>query len=473
MNDIEVLVVGGGISGLAVAQRLGQQGIRVEVWDRAAKPGGMVRSVRKDGYLTEQAAAMLLNFRPDVTRFISEASLEDRKQPRIEVDHRYVISDGQLRELPMKMGPLLMSDIWSMRAKLRMVLEPLVRRSRGGEESVSEFVRRRLGGEVLEKALGPYVAGLLASDPDRASAEAVLPRLVALERRWGSIVLGALVHRVLRRRSAVQTEAFSFQGGMATLAGVLAEADGVCFCGGHEAVSLSPTGNGWLATARTHTGEREVRASQVILSTPAGTTAGLVRSTQAELASLLDTIEYAPLNVVHTGFHRHGIRHALDGNGFLSLGVSGAPLIGCMWMSSIFEDRAPAGRALLSNYVGGARHAYTASWSDRRLVDSVLETLRPLIGLRLEPEMVRVDRHRRALPLYHDNYCERVRRIRELAAPLSGLHLVANYLGGVSVRDRLACGMQAAETVLAAVDRPSAAGRRGYGRVGTTSPLQT
>jgi oxygen-dependent protoporphyrinogen oxidase len=473
MNDIEVLVVGGGISGLAVAQRLGQQGIRVEVWDRAAKPGGMVRSVRKDGYLTEQAAAMLLNFRPDVTRFISEARLEDHKQPRIEVDHRYVISDARLRELPMKMGSLLMSDIWSMRAKLRMMLEPLARRSRGGEESVSEFVRRRLGGEVLDKALGPYVAGLLASDPDHASAEAVLPRLVALERRWGSIVLGALVHRLLRRRSAVQTEAFSFQGGMATLAGMLAEADGVCFCGGHEAVSLSPTGNGWLATARTRTGEREVRASQVILSTPASTTAGLVRSTQAELASLLDTIEYAPLNVVHTGFHRHGIRHALDGNGFLSLGEPGAPLIGCMWMSSIFEDRAPAGRALLSNYVGGARHPYAASWSDRRLVDSVLEALRPLIGLRSEPEMVRVDRHRRALPLYHDNYCERARRIRELAAPLSGLHLVANYLGGVSVRDRLACAMQAADTVVATVGRPSAASGPGYGHVSATSPLQT
>lgn len=473
MNDIEVLVVGGGISGLAVAQRLGQQGIHVEVWDRAAQPGGMIRSVRKDGYLTEQAAAMLLNFRPDVTRFISEARLEERKQPRIEVDHRYVISDGRLRELPMKMGPLLMSDIWSMRTKLRMVLEPLARRSRGGEESVSEFVRRRFGGEVLKKALGPYVAGLLASDPDRASAEAVLPRLVALERRWGSIVLGALVHRLLRRRSAVQAEAFSFQGGMATLAGVLAEADGVCFCGGHEAVSLLPTGNGWLATARTSLGEREVRATQVVLSTPASATAGLVRSTQAELASLLDTIEYAPLNVVHTGIHRHGIRHALDGNGFLSLGNAGSPLIGCMWMSSIFDDRAPAGRALLSNYVGGARHPYTASWSDGQLVDSVLETLRPLIGLRAEPDMVRVDRHRRSLPLYHDNYCERARRIRELAVPLSGLHLVANYLGGVSVRDRLACAMQAADKVLATVDRPSAVSRRGHGYVSATSPLQT
>jgi oxygen-dependent protoporphyrinogen oxidase len=194
------------------------------------------------------------------------------------------------------------------------------------------------------------------------------------------------------------------------------------------------------------------------------------------LASLLDTIEYAPLNVVHTGFHRHGIRHALDGNGFLSLGDAGAPLIGCMWMSSIFEDRAPAGRALLSNYVGGARHPYTASWSDRRLVDSVLETLRPLIGLRSEPEMVRVDRHRRALPLYHGNYCERARRIRALAAPLSGLHLVANYLGGVSVRDRLACAMQAADTVLAAVGRSSPATRRGYGHGGVplaTTPIKS
>jgi oxygen-dependent protoporphyrinogen oxidase len=318
----------------------------------------MVRSVRKDGYLTEQAAAMLLNFRPDVARFISEARLEDRKQPRIEVDHRYVISDGRLRELPMKMGPLLMSDIWSMRAKLRMMLEPLARRSRGGEESVSEFVRRRLGGEVLDKALGPYVAGLLASDPDRASAAAVLPRLVALERRWGSIVLGAVVHRLLRRRSAVQTEAFSFQGGMATLAGALAEANGVCFCGGHEAVSLLPTGNGWLATARTCTGEREVRASQVILSTPASTTAGLVRSTQTELASLLDTIEYAPLNVVHTGFHRHGIRHALDGNGFLSLGDAGAPLIGCMWMSMSVAPVIPTPRrgAIADSWTRCSRH---------------------------------------------------------------------------------------------------------------------
>ncbi len=432
----------------------------------------MVRSVRKGGYLTEQAAAMLLNFRSDVTRFISDAKMEELKVPRVEVDHRYVISNGRLEELPMKMGSLLMSDVWSNRGKLRMMLEPFARKSRRTDETVTEFVTRRFGREVLDKALGPYVAGLLASDPDRASAEAVLPRLVALERRWGSIVLGALVHRLLRRRSAVQTEAFSFQGGMATLAGVLAEADGVCFCGGHEAVSLSPTGGGWQATARTSAGERDVRASQVILSTPADVAAGLLRSTESELASLLDGIHYAALNVVHTGFDRHGIRHPLDGNGFLSLGDAGAPLIGCMWMSSIFTDRAPAGRALLSSYVGGARHPYTASWSDRRLLGSVLEALRPLLGLRSEPEMVRIDRHRRALPLYHGNYCERVRRIRELAAPLSGLHLVANYLGGVSVRDRLACAMQAADTILAAVRRPSCVASPGYRHVGTGSPLR-
>jgi oxygen-dependent protoporphyrinogen oxidase len=473
VNDVEVLVVGGGISGLSVAHRLARQGLRVEVWDRAAKPGGKIRSARHDGYLTERGAAMLLNFRPDVTRFISDANLEGVKQPRVEVDHRYVICDGRLKELPMKMGSLLMSDIWSTRGKLRMMLEPFASRSRGGDESVTDFVSRRFGREVLDKALGPYVAGLLASDPDRASAQAVLPRLVALERRWGSVVLGAIVHRVLCRRTATQTEAFSFRGGMETLANRLADADGICFCGSHEAVSLSRTGNGWLVTARNKTGEREVRATQVVLSTPASAAADLLWPTEAELAALLDGIEYAPLNVVHTGFRRAAITHPLDGNGFLSLGHAGTPLIGCMWMSSIFDNRAPAGRVLLSNYVGGARYPQTASWSDARLCGTVLAGLRPLIGLRSEPEMVRVDRHRRALPLYHGNYCGRVQRIREVAAPLAGLHIVGNYMGGVSVRDRLACAMQAAETILAVARRASSARKAGHRYAETTFPLQS
>jgi len=121
VNDTEALVIGGGISGLAVAQRLARDGLNVEVWERESRPGGKIQSATRDGYLTEKSAAMLLNFRPDVTRFVADAGLENAKQARADVDHRHVISDSELKELPMKMGSLVFSDVWSTRGKLRMM----------------------------------------------------------------------------------------------------------------------------------------------------------------------------------------------------------------------------------------------------------------------------------------------------------------------------------------------------------------
>ena len=455
MNDTEALVIGGGISGLAVAQRFARDGLNVEVWERESRPGGKIQSATRDGYLTEKSAAMLLNFRPDVTRFVADAGLENAKQARADVSHRHIISNGQLKEMPMKMGSLVFSDVWSTRGKLRMMLEPFVPKGRRQDETVSQFVTRRLGPEMLDKAMGPYVAGLLASDPDLASARAVLPRLVALEQRYGSIAVGAFVHRVLRRKTATVTEAFSFQGGMETLPRMLASADGVCFCGGHTVTGLSRTRDGWRVVARTATGERVVRAAQVVLSTPAYTAGALLRKQSAELARLLNGIEYASLNVVHTGFDRRVIEHPLDGNGFLAQGLNCTPLIGSMWMSSLFDDRVPPGRVLLSNYLGGARHPGTVNWSDERLVDAAITALQPLLGIRAEPEMVHVDRHSRALPLYHGDYCSRTQQLQQLLATLPGLHITANYCGGVAVRDRLACAMQTATQIVEAVRRPT------------------
>ena len=341
MNDTEALVIGGGISGLAVAQRLARDGLNVEVWERESRPGGKIQSATRDGYLTEKSAAMLLNFRPDVTRFVADAGLENAKQARADVSHRHVISNGQLKEMPMKLGSLVFSDVWSTRGRLRMMLEPFVPKGGQQDETVSQFITRRLGPEVLDKAMGPYVAGLLASDPDHASARSVLPRLVALEQRYGSITVGAFVHRVLRRKTATATEAFSFRGGMETLARTLVSAEGVCFCGDHTVTGLSRTRDGWQVVARTATGEHVVRAAQVVLSTPAYTAGALLREQSAELAGLLNSIEYASLNVVHTGFDRRVIEHPLDGNGFLVQGLNGTPLIGSMWMSSLFDDRVP------------------------------------------------------------------------------------------------------------------------------------
>lgn len=447
MSEIDVLVIGGGVSGLSVAQRLTLKGACVEVWEKEIQPGGKIRSDSHDGYLTERAAAMLLNFRPEVNRFITEAGLNSCKKPRADTSHRYVVNNGQLVELPMQLGPLLASNVWSTRGKLRMMLEPLIRKGGSEDETVSQFITRRLGREVLDKAMGPYVAGLLASDPDQANARSVLPHLVALEKRFGSIAMGVFVHRVLKRKTGTQTEAFSFDNGMATLVKSLACSHGVCFRGGRTVTDLSRIGNRWQVTAITSAGERTVTAKQVVMSVPAYTAASLLRGHSTELAQLLSDIEYASVVLVHTGFDRNTIKHPLDGNGFLTQGNNGTSLNGCMWMSSLFSNHAPSGKALLSNYLGGARHPEAATWGDNRLISETMKTLRPLLGIHGEPEMVHMIRHQRGLPLYHGDYYRRMRQLERLLTQLPGLYVEANYRGGVSVRDRLICAMRSAEQI--------------------------
>lgn len=462
MDKVDVLIIGGGISGLASAWWLARSGLSVEVWEANQRPGGKIMSTQQDGYLTERAAAMVLNFRPEVVELVREAGLESAKTTRLPAAEarRYLLHQGRLKSLPMRMGAMVASPLWSLSGKLRLLAEPFILSTGRTDETVSEFITRRLGREILEKAMEPFIAGTLAGDADQASAAAVLPRLTALERRYGSIAAGVLVNRVLRRRTACTTDTFSFRGGMGTLVETLAKTSRINLRTGHTAVELVRESNGWQATAATPQGQRTVSACHVIVATPAPAAAELVASSDNELAELLRGISYAGVTIVHTGIDRDAIGHPLDGAGFLAPKRESAALTGNLWMSTLFPDRAPPGKVLLSSYLGGARAPQVADWDDERLVDETLRTLRPLIDLKVDPEMVRIDRNRQALPAYHGAYQARMQAITSRLQHIPGLHLEANYRGGVSVRDRLACGHAVADRILGAQRWPSVERKR-------------
>lgn len=465
MNDVDVLVVGGGISGLASAWWLARTGLSVAVWERATRPGGKIRSHCQDGYTTERAAALIMNFRPEVNQLLAETGLDASKILPGPCANRYLVRDGRLLPLPMTLAAMIASPMWSRRARLRMALEPFIPRGRRQHETVAEFIRRRLGRDMLEQAMEPYVAGPLASSPELAEARAVLPRLTALEQRYGSLALGVLVHKLLRRRSACATEAFSFAGGMSALVGSLVSTPGVAFRAGCEVTALQPTRDGWRVSATRAGGECTLHARQLVLSVPAHAAASLLAPLDAELGGLLAGIEYAPLSVVHLGLERAAVGHPLDGTGFLvpRSQRESRVLSGNLWMSALFPARAPDAKVLLTSYLGGARRPEAADWDDEGSVSKVLSVLEPLLGLRGAPEMVRVDRHRRGLPLYHGAYQGRLQAIDERLARLPGLSLAANYRDGISVRDRIVCGHAIARRVCTAL------GHRG--RVAMNTPL--
>lgn len=469
MSDIDVLVVGGGISGLATATSLTHQGLSVELWESSPRPGGKIEThTDNDGYVTECAANMVMNFRPEVNRFFEQSDLVDKKLTLAPVVRRYMMHDDTLVTVPTTLAAMISSRIWSHAGKLRLLAEPFVRKRAREDETVSEFITRRLGREVLLKAMEPYVSGVLASDPDLANARSALPRLTGLEERYGSLTLGILAHKILRRRTAAPHELFSFEGGMSTLVESLADNPRIRFRSGHTAVELSKQGSYWRVTGGASAKELSVTARQVVLSVPANAAAKLLNSLDPELAQLLRGIQYTPLAVVHTGFDRHSIEHPLDGTGFLVPRRLGTAVTGCLWMSSLFPGCAPQGRVLLTNYLGGARLPEAVEWDDERSVNEVMNVISPLLRTDGAPEMVRIDRHYSALPLYHGNYYGRMRAVSDRVRQLPGIHLEANYRGGISIRDRIVCAHLAAKRVartLAPLPRPSRA------FVSTTDPI--
>lgn len=444
MREIETLVIGGGISGLSSAWHIAASGNPVEVWEAKARAGGKIATEVADGYITEQSASMVLNFRPEVSDFLLKSGLDNHKLLRTPTSKRYLIHQGILQEMPMKFGGMLSSPLWTLRGKLRLMLEPFILSRATENESVAQFIRRRLGNEMLDKALSAYISGTLASDPEQADARSVLPHLTALERRYGSLTMGAFTRRVWNKKRASVTEGFSFRGGMSTLVDELSQQLGGCLKTDHKIVHIEPANEGWYVTAQTAVGELSCRARNLILSTPAESTAQLLKKHNPRLSELLSSIEYAPVSVVHLAYKKSDIQHQVDGTGFLTPWREKLKLNGSMWMHSLFENRAPQDQVLLSNYLGGARNPQIAQWSEQQKIDLAHQELKSLLGIRREPTWCKINHHAQALPLYHGHYTRHQQAISAAISSSRGLYLQANYLGGVSVRDRILCAQKLA-----------------------------
>lgn len=435
--DLDVLVVGGGLSGLAAGWWLGRAGLSHAIWEQAPRAGGMIASQRRSGYLTESGASMMLNYRPEVSRLVEQLDLSAAKRapdPGAR-RRRYILHDDALVALGPTVGGMLASPLWSWRGRLRLLAEPFIPRGGSETESISAFVRRRLGAEFLERAMEPVIAAVFAADPDATEARAALPRLTALERRHGSLTAGMVSRHLRRRGTSPVAEVFSFRAGMSALTEALARAAGTRLQLGYRVTGLEPVPGGWRVHADTPAGARCVRAAQVVCAAPAYAGAALVRELDRELAVRLARIRYVPLTLVHLAMDRRGLTHALDGGGFLVPRAASTALTAVQWASSLFPERAPPGKALLTAFLGGARCPQTLDWSSTRCLQSVQTGLARWLGMRSDPDTVWFDRHAQALPL-----CDAARR--DLAHLLAGersiprgLHFTGNYLAGIATRD--------------------------------------
>jgi protoporphyrinogen/coproporphyrinogen III oxidase len=450
-QHVPALIVGGGISGLVCAHALRRSGLDAIVIEASAREGGMIRSLRRNGYLLE-CGPQSFSGSASVLALCGELGLDREIVEAPASAPRYVLIDGKLRLVPMSPLAFLMSDLVSFQTKWTIIRDLLGKTMPPEpDESIAAFVRRKFSTELLDRLVGPYVSGVYAGDPERLSLRNAFPMLYEAEKRKGSVIRGGL-SRVDKQQPRRRPTLLSFREGAETLVRAIGARLGSALRVGAEVTALArdsaDASGAFQVTIRSLGREETLLADKVVLATPTDVAGRILCTVDSRFESLLAEIEYAPVAVVSLGYPRSDVGHDLNGFGFLVPRTAGLRVLGTVWNSSLFPERAPQGHVLLTSFVGGATDPQAAALPHSELVPLVNREIAPVLGIRRAPSFSNVMAYPRALPQYTLGHSERRAAIETVRAAFSNLWLVGNYLHGPSIGACIDQGAGVAQEIL-------------------------
>ena len=436
MKHFDVVVAGGGLSGLAVAEAILRRApeTRVLCLEARDRTGGCIRTTKRDGFVMEAGPAGFLDRSGAMRRLASALGMEDQiilSNDRDQV--RWVRRRGQLHLFPSSVGTFLRSNLLSARGKLRMLLEPF-QPAHEGEETVDAFATRRLGREAAQVLIDPIVSGIYAADAAQVSLQASLPELAALAASKRSL-LAAFLRSTGRVRPLI-----SFRDGCEQLVDelrlrVVSTQGGSIRCDAPIEAVLGSGGNGSGFGVRVGGAEPEVIRCRVFVSAvPAVAASRFFGPLDARLAWQLAQVRYASVAVVSLGYARRHVPHPLRGFGYLIPSCEQSPVLGVQWSSSIYPgQRAPDDACQLRLFVGGASHPTVARAAESDLASTAVEELRRTLGVRATPLACEVHRHLEAMPQYLPGHERRVEDIERRSRAHPGLFVGGNGLRGLGM----------------------------------------
>ncbi len=446
-----VAIVGAGIAGLTAAFYLQRSNIPVTLYESAPRAGGMIQTTGRDGFLVERGPNTILESAPEVSSLVSDLGLKSRcLYPAPGMKARYVVRDGRCVRLPQSALDALRTPLLSLQAKLRVLGEPFIARGVSADEPLSLFVRRRLGAEMLDYLIDPFVGGVYAGDPDRLSVAHAFPKLHALEQTYGSLIKGSILGARARKKRAAGSKIgaamLSFDSGLGALVEALSARLAPAIHLQSAVTGVRRDGAAW--TIETSAGERHKHPA-VLLCAPAHRVAAIAIDDipQPDLAPLRE-VHYPAIARVALAFPRDRVAHALDGFGVLIPRKEQMHALGILFSSSLFPNRAPEGYALLTAYLGGSRGRGIVDTADAGLVEYALADMRKLLGVSGRPVFEDVARIPLAIPQYNVGYGKVKDAIAGIEARAPGVFIAGSYRNGISVADCIVGGKAASRRVL-------------------------
>ncbi len=468
MRAPHVVVIGGGITGLTAAYQLHsvtrQAGTQLQITlvEAENRLGGKILTDRRDGLIIEAGPDSFLSAKPAALSLCQDLGLEDDIIGTTQSGGgTYILRSGRLQPLPegitmlvpTKIRPLLASRLLSPWGKLRMGLDFFIPPRRdSADESVGQFVRRRLGSEAFEHMAQPLLSGIYAGDAEQLSLLATFPRLRETELKYGSLTKGMLVQRRQAKSSqpgAARRSAFlSLQGGLGTLIDTLAEAlTEVDVKLGTELLSIERSGDeGYLLSL---SNRERLQADALVLAIPAYVAGSLLARFDSALAKRLNEIPYVSTATATLAYRKVNVTAAGAGRGFVIPKVEGRELTAVTWVTNKFPGRAPEDVALVRAFVGRAGREKVVDLPDDELIHLIRGELKDILGINAEPIDAGIYRWRRALPQYVLGHNQRLNEIDELTAQFPGLVLAGAAYRGVGIPDCIQSGRRAADQLLA------------------------
>ena len=466
-----VVVIGGGISGLAAAHRLVERSVPVTLLEGSPRLGGQIRTERDGEFVFETGADTLLTQKPWgialCERLGLSAEIDDlgarQTGTAILLGGRLIpVPPGFVMMAPTRYRPVLASPLFSWAGKLRLLAEPLVPRRHASQEdeSLAGFVSRRFGREVLERVAEPVVAGLYTADAARLSLRLTMPRFLDLEAKEGSVTRG--LRKAMRARGTrpfghgTGGGAFvALRSGMERIVTALAERmpEGSVRTGVRVSGVAKVEGSGFRVQCES--GER-FEADAVIMACPAYEAARLLRGLDPEAAAGLESLVYASCATVHLVYGKADLRIPDAYFGFFVPRTEGSGILACSFVSEKFHDRAPAGTAVLRVFVGGALRPGILQDHDAAIAARAHDALRDVLDIKVPPRASRVHRHPMAMPQYDAGAGPALARAVEQAERHDGLFITGGIAGAIGIPDCVRVAEAAADRV---------ALRQGAGRV--------
>ena len=444
------VVVGAGISGLTCAYALKKSGQNVLLLEASARPGGVIQSVEENGYLYETGPQSFSGTGP-LFQLCEELGIADQL---VEAPHgapRYIFLDGKFVPVPFSPGAFLSSSLLSWRTKFSIITE-VFRTSppTDADESVATFVRAKFTQELLDRLVGPFVSGIYAGDPEELSLRAAFPKLYEAEKLSGSVVRGSI--RLAKNKTATRPKRraglYSFQRGNATLIQSLADFLGPAIRYNTEiAGEIVREGNQFALKVVAARGIEAISADKLILATPAGINADLLRLIAPASTFPSFDIEYAPVAVVSHGFHKSQVGTDLRGFGFLIPRTENTQTLGCVWNSSLFPGRAPSDHVLITSFIGGARKPKLHRLSEQESAELVRREVGKILRISGDPVVERVTDYSCAIPQYNVGHLQRLQTIKDSVGKVPGLWLTGNYWNGPAIGACVEHALSVAEAV--------------------------